>query len=68
MKNYKVTSNETLAKIQINKTKKKYVKMTNIQIYNVYIYIYINMKIYKYIVMYIEKDLCESIKEYIKSV
>ena len=34
MKNYKVTSNETLAKIQINKTKKKYVKMTNIQIYS----------------------------------
>ena len=31
MKNYKVTSNETLAKIQINKTKKKYIKIKNIK-------------------------------------
>ena len=38
-----------------------------IYIYNIYIYTHTNMKKYKYIELYVEKHLCENIKEYIKN-
>ena len=51
-----------LTKKQINQTKRKYIKPAKI-CKN----IYRNMKIYKYIEMYVERYLFEIIKKYIKT-
>ena len=63
MKNHKVTSNRNVNKYTNKQNKEKIYKS------NKYIEMCIkmNMKIYKYIEMHVEKYLFEIIKEYIKN-
>ena len=64
---------ETLTKKQINRAKKnknknkKYIEVC-IKIYKKYIYIYTNMKIYKYMEMHVEKYLYEYMQSIKKSI